>query len=89
MKVDLSGCGLADGARFEIRSIYNYMGAPVGTGTYAAAAPNVDFPMTPAANPIANSVGHLEGGAPGSYPDMQPLADAGRAATSFATRSSC
>ncbi len=68
--VDLSTCGLADGARFEIRSIYNYMGAPVGTGTYAAASPNVDFPMTPAANPIANSVGHLEGGAPGSYPDM-------------------
>ena len=32
--VDLSTCGLADGARFEIRSIYNYMGAPVGTGTY-------------------------------------------------------
>jgi hypothetical protein len=26
--------------------------------------------MNPAANPIANSVGHLEGGAPGSYPDM-------------------
>ena len=68
--VDLSTCGLSDGARFEIRSIYNYMGAPVGTGTYSTAAPKVDFPMTPAANPIANSVGHLEGGAPGSYPDM-------------------
>jgi hypothetical protein len=68
--VDLSTCGLADGARFEIRSIYNYMGAPVGTGTYSSASPRVDFPMTPAANPIANSVGHLEGGAPGSYPDM-------------------
>ena len=68
--VDLSQCGLADGASYEVRSIYDYMGKPVGSGTFSAAAPRVDFPMTPAANPIANSVGHLEGGAPGSYPDM-------------------
>ena len=27
--------------------------------------------MSTAVNPIANSVGHLEGGAPGSYPDMR------------------
>jgi hypothetical protein len=68
--IDLSACGLADGARYEIRSIYDYMGKPVGTGAFSASAPRVEFPMSPAANPIANSVGHLEGGAPGSYPDL-------------------
>jgi hypothetical protein len=69
--VDLSRCGLTDGASYAIRSIYDYMGKPVGAGTFSAASPRVEFPMSPAANPIANSVGHLEGGAPGSYPDMQ------------------
>jgi hypothetical protein len=68
--VDLSGCGLADGARFEVRSVYDYMGAPVRTGTFSAAAPRVEFPMSPSANPISNSVGHLSGGAAASYPDM-------------------
>jgi hypothetical protein len=68
--VDLSPCGLADGARYEIRSIYDYMGRPVASGTYSAASPRIEFPMTPASNPISNSVGHLTGGAPGSYPDM-------------------
>jgi hypothetical protein len=68
--VDLSACGLADGASYEVRSIYDYMGKPVGTGVFSGSAPRVEFPMSPAANPIANSVGHLEGGAPGSYPDM-------------------
>ena len=68
--VDLSGCGLADGARYEIRSIYDYMGKPVGSGTFSAASARVEFPMTPAANPISDSVGHRKGGAPGSYPDM-------------------
>src|SRR5262249_14362169 len=58
--VDLKECGLADGASFEVRSIYDYMGAPVKTGTYSAASPSVGFPMTTAANPIANSVGHLK-----------------------------
>ena len=71
VSIDLSGCGLSDGASFEVRSIYDYMGAPVRTGKFSAAAPTVEFPMTPAANPISNSVGHLEGGAPGSYPDMR------------------
>ncbi len=69
--VDLSSCGLAEGARYEIRSIYDYMGKPVGTGTFSPAAPRVELPMTPAANPISDSVGHLEGGAPGSYPNMK------------------
>jgi hypothetical protein len=68
--VSLTDCGLADGARFEVRSIYDYMGAPVKTGTYSASSPSVSFPMTTAANPISNSVGHLTDGAPGSYPDM-------------------
>jgi hypothetical protein len=68
--VDLSACGLADGASYEIRSIYDYMGKPVGTGTFSSSAPRVEFLMTPAANPVSNSVGHLEGGAPGSYPDI-------------------
>jgi hypothetical protein len=69
--IDLSRCGLADGATFEVRSIYDYMGAPVRTGTFSAGSPTVEFPMTPAANPISNSVGHREGGAPGSYPDIR------------------
>ena len=68
--VDLSACGLADGARYEIRSIYDYMGKPVANGTFSAAVPRVELSMTPASNPVADSVGHLTGGAPGSYPDM-------------------
>ena len=68
--VDLSPCGLAEGARYEIRSISDYMGRPVGGGTFSAASPRVELPMTTAANPISNSVGHLSGGAPGSYQDM-------------------
>src|SRR5262249_18741228 len=67
VEVSLADCGLQDGAQFEVRSIYNYMGAPVKTGTYSAASPKVSFPMTTAANPVANSVGHLKDGAPGSY----------------------
>ncbi len=68
--VDLKDCGLADGASIEVRSIYDYMGAPVKTGTYSEASPSFAFPMTTAANPISNSVGHLKDGAPGSYPDI-------------------
>ncbi len=70
VSVDLKDCRLADGAAFEVRSIYDYMGAPVKTGTYSAASSSFAFPMTTAANPISNSVGHLKDGAPGSYPDM-------------------
>lgn len=70
VSVDISACGLADGARFEIRSIYDYMGRPVRTGTFSAAAPSVAFPMTAAENPVSNSVGHRSGGTPGSYPDI-------------------
>jgi hypothetical protein len=68
--VDLKECGLADGAAFEVRSIYDYMGAPVKTGTYSAASTSVGFPMTTAANPIANSVGHLKDQPSGSYPNV-------------------
>src|SRR5262249_54243617 len=43
--VDLKDCGLGDGASFEVRSIYDYMGAPVKTGTYSAGSSSVGFPM--------------------------------------------
>jgi hypothetical protein len=68
--VDIAACGIAAGARYEIRSIYNYLGPPVATGTYDPAAPSVAFPMSQAANPRADSIGHVTGGAPNSYPEM-------------------
>ncbi len=68
--VNISACGIAPGARYEIRSIYDYLGSPVATGTYDPASPTVAFPMSQAANPRADSVGHVTGGAPNSYPEM-------------------
>ena len=76
--VDLSGCGLADGARFEIRSIYNYMGAPVGTGTYAAAAPKRRIPDDPGREPhrqLRRPPGRRR---PGQLSRHAPLSDAAR-----------
>lgn len=68
--VNIAACGIAPGAKYEIRSIYNYLGPPVATGTYDSASPTVAFPMSQAANPRADSVGHVTGGAPNSYPEM-------------------
>ncbi len=70
VRVDIAACGIAPGAKYEIRSIYNYLGPPVATGTYDAGSPTIAFPMSQAANPRADSVGHVTGGAPNSYPEM-------------------
>ena len=75
--VDLTACGLAEGASYEIRSIYDYMGAPVATGRFSNGNPSVSFPMTTDANPISDSVGHRTAGAPGSFDMTYSLTRAG------------
>ena len=46
VNVDISSLGLAQGQRFEVRDVQNYLGTPVLTTNYDAAHPTIAIPLT-------------------------------------------
>lgn len=46
VNVDISGIGLSQGQRFEVRDVQNYFGTPALKGTYDPASPSITVPLT-------------------------------------------
>jgi len=46
VSVNLSGAGLTNGQRFEVRDVQDYFGTPVLITNYSAASPVVEIPLT-------------------------------------------